>query len=156
MYWLTGHPLPLAFHHHARDVYEKILLHCMTADGFFATCNECIANIVAERLDGCPEEFTFRIGDRTFRTIFANILPNIEGEDWERFKRSISKEIFEPIIVDEHDNLIDGIQRLRAAAESRPGRRAHRLRTRTRAAEMVLALSPGKDTAASHSFVNPI
>lgn len=36
LYWLSGRPLPKAFHHHAREFYEKVLLHCMTADGFFA------------------------------------------------------------------------------------------------------------------------
>ncbi len=35
MYGLTGRPLPQAFRHHARDVYEKILLRCMDGEGSF-------------------------------------------------------------------------------------------------------------------------
>jgi hypothetical protein len=35
MYGLTGRPLPAAFHHHARDMYEKVLLRCMDGDGSF-------------------------------------------------------------------------------------------------------------------------
>jgi hypothetical protein len=35
MYWLTGRPLPEAFHHHTLDVYERILLRCMDGEGFF-------------------------------------------------------------------------------------------------------------------------
>ncbi len=35
LYWLAGRKLPMAFRHHARDLYEKALLPCMTADGFF-------------------------------------------------------------------------------------------------------------------------
>ncbi|MBN1490261.1 MAG: hypothetical protein JXA69_10110 [Phycisphaerae bacterium] len=36
LYWLTGRELPMALHHHARDVYEKLLLPCMNNEGFFA------------------------------------------------------------------------------------------------------------------------
>jgi hypothetical protein len=35
MYWLTGRPLPAAFHHRVRGLYDKVLRRCMTADGFF-------------------------------------------------------------------------------------------------------------------------
>lgn len=35
MYGLTGRPLPQALRHHARDVYEKILLPCTDGEGFF-------------------------------------------------------------------------------------------------------------------------
>ena len=35
MYWLTGRDLPMAFRHHAHDVYEKLMLPCMNHEGFF-------------------------------------------------------------------------------------------------------------------------
>ena len=36
LYWLTGTPTPKAFHHHVRHMYEKVMLHCMDHDRFFA------------------------------------------------------------------------------------------------------------------------
>ena len=35
MYQVARKPLPRAIHHHARDVYEKVMLRCMNRDGFF-------------------------------------------------------------------------------------------------------------------------
>ncbi len=34
-YQAAGRPLPKAIQHHARDMYEKVLLRCMNRDGFF-------------------------------------------------------------------------------------------------------------------------
>jgi hypothetical protein len=34
LYWLTGRSLPRAFGHHARDVYDRLMLRCMDHDGF--------------------------------------------------------------------------------------------------------------------------
>ena len=35
LYWLTGRPLPRAFHHHVRDVFERVMLRCMNENRFF-------------------------------------------------------------------------------------------------------------------------
>ncbi len=35
LYWLMGRSLPRAFHHHARDVYERVMLRCMNHERFF-------------------------------------------------------------------------------------------------------------------------
>ncbi|UCD29335.1 MAG: hypothetical protein JSV03_02310 [Planctomycetota bacterium] len=35
LYWLTGRNLPHAFRHHARDMYDQLMLRCMNHDGFF-------------------------------------------------------------------------------------------------------------------------
>ena len=61
-----------------------------------------------------------RIGDVTYRTVFANIEPDLEGDDWDGFKHSIEdRGILMPIRVDNDRNVLDGRQRLRAAADLR-------------------------------------
>lgn len=45
-------------------------------------------------------------------------LPDIDGEEWEAFKRSIDENgVLVPIVQDEHGRIIDGRQRVRAAEE---------------------------------------
>jgi hypothetical protein len=59
-----------------------------------------------------------QIGTHSFRCPFAGICPDIGGEEWTAFKWSIRKSgIIKAIILDEDRNVLDGRQRLRAAAE---------------------------------------
>jgi hypothetical protein len=58
------------------------------------------------------------IGTHGFRCPFAGICPDIGGEEWTAFKWSIRKSgITKAIILDENRSVLDGRQRLRAAAE---------------------------------------
>jgi hypothetical protein len=58
------------------------------------------------------------IGTHGFRCPFAGICPDIGGEEWTAFKFSIRKSgIIKAIILDENRDVLDGRQRLRAAAE---------------------------------------
>jgi hypothetical protein len=58
------------------------------------------------------------IGTHGFRCPFAGICPDIGGEEWTAFKLSVRKcGIIKAIILDEDQNVLDGRQRLRAAAE---------------------------------------
>jgi hypothetical protein len=59
-----------------------------------------------------------QIGTHSFRCPFAGICPDIGGEEWTAFKFSVRKcGIIKAIILDEDRNVLDGRQRLRAAAE---------------------------------------
>lgn len=68
-------------------------------------------------LTQCPEKV--RVGGKTYRLIFRDLLPAMEARQWSdliedvRARRAV---LVNPVI-DEYGNVIDGIHRLRAAAE---------------------------------------
>jgi ParB-like chromosome segregation protein Spo0J len=67
-------------------------------------------------------EESITIAGRVFHTPLASFLWDLDGELWGRFVESVEERGFvmkEAAFVDEHDNVIDGRQRLRAAAELR-------------------------------------
>jgi hypothetical protein len=69
-------------------------------------------------VSAAPDPGFIVVGGVTFTMPFAHIFPDISGAAWSAFKKDVGRAgVLRPILVDEHMGVIDGRQRLRAAAE---------------------------------------
>lgn len=100
---------------------DGLTVPCTCSDG--GTCEGCVGVLAwlgeFEAASEPANVRTFRIGEKVLRAIYDDGPSfDIAGWEWEAFIDSVKDHgIVEPIILDEDDNVIDGIQRLRAAIQ---------------------------------------
>jgi ParB-like chromosome segregation protein Spo0J len=95
---------------------DRAVWHCPACDRHLLAETETCDDCQSPRPAVCRDWVV--VGATVYPTPFTVLFPDLEGEDYRKFRQSIQKfGLRDPIIVDERGAVIDGRQRLRVIAD---------------------------------------